>query len=281
MAITSSTDIANLALDLIGAKQITSITADSVKEDQVCNRWYDRCRDRLLRKFPWTFAREVRPLVLSAGFYEYYDKFGGTAPAITGITKANPAVVSATSHGLATGDYCELREVGGMTELLETAFQATYVDANSFSLTGINSTNLTTYTSGGSVYRVHPNFAWREGYAYDLPSDYLGVVTLLDRESDFEVFGGRIYTTVEDATLVYTKQVTDVTSFDELFVDLLAADLARKICTPIVGAKAGDALLDRLERGYIIRRDEAYLVHQLELRIDDEEDDPWVTARSS
>lgn len=60
MTITSSTDICNLALDLLSAGTITDISGDSPTEEQ-CARWYPITRQKLLREHPWNFAtkREI------------------------------------------------------------------------------------------------------------------------------------------------------------------------------------------------------------------------------
>lgn len=68
---------------------------------------------------------------------------------ITAITKANPAQVTQTAHGRTTGDYVELSNVGGMTQVNGFFGTITVVDANHYTLDGIDSTAFTTYTSGG------------------------------------------------------------------------------------------------------------------------------------
>jgi hypothetical protein len=75
--------------------------------------------------------------------------------AITNVTKANPAVVTSTSHGYSDGDIITIDGVVGMTELNGRAFvvsgaSGSPLSPNSFKLTGVNSTNYTTYTSGGT-----------------------------------------------------------------------------------------------------------------------------------
>ncbi len=72
---------------------------------------------------------------------------------ITGITKANPAVVTSTSHGLSNGDVVRIRDVAGMTEVNGHTFTIANVAANTFELSGTNSTSYTTYTSGGYAYK--------------------------------------------------------------------------------------------------------------------------------
>lgn len=76
---------------------------------------------------------------------------------ITGISKANPAVVTCPSHGFTTGMRVRITDVAGMTEVNLMNFTITVIDANSFSLDGIDSTSYTTYTSGGSALTYRSN----------------------------------------------------------------------------------------------------------------------------
>lgn len=73
------------------------------------------------------------------------------AKTITGISKANPAVVTSSTHGLAVGAVVVITGVVGMTEINGMAGVVTAQDTNTFTLGGIDSTNFTTYTSGGSA----------------------------------------------------------------------------------------------------------------------------------
>lgn len=77
-----------------------------------------------------------------------------TAVNITGITKANPAVVTAAAHGFSNGDVVLIQSVGGMTELNNRHFTVANVTANTFELSGINSSSYTTYTSGGTAAEI-------------------------------------------------------------------------------------------------------------------------------
>ncbi len=74
---------------------------------------------------------------------------------ITGITQANPAVVTVSApHGLSTGDEVRIEGVVGMTEVNDRDFVITVVDADEFSLDGEDSTAHTAYTSGGNAFLV-------------------------------------------------------------------------------------------------------------------------------
>lgn len=83
----------------------------------------------------------------------------GTVPAttaknISGITKANPGVVTAVAHGLSNGDSLYMSDVLGMTQVNNLFFTAAGVTANTFQLSGVNTTGYSTYTSGGHVIIV-------------------------------------------------------------------------------------------------------------------------------
>lgn len=72
----------------------------------------------------------------------------------TAITKANPAVVTIVGHGYNNGDRVYATGVGGMTELNNREFTVANKTANTFELSGINSTSYTTFTSGGSIKKI-------------------------------------------------------------------------------------------------------------------------------
>ena len=77
---------------------------------------------------------------------------------ITGITKANPAVVTYSgSDTYANGDRVLINGVVGMTQVnnREFAVAGVNVGANTFELSGVNSTNYSTYASGGTVAEIY------------------------------------------------------------------------------------------------------------------------------
>ena len=80
--------------------------------------------------------------------------------AITGVTQANPAVVTSNAHGYSNGDEIEIFNVQGMTELNTRRFLVSGATANTFALqdkfgTNIDSTNYTAYTSGGNASKIY------------------------------------------------------------------------------------------------------------------------------
>lgn len=77
------------------------------------------------------------------------------ADAITGITQANPAVVTAAGHGYSNGDEVLITGVVGMTQVNNRTFVVAGVTANTFQLKDVDSTGYTAYSSGGSSFRTH------------------------------------------------------------------------------------------------------------------------------
>ena len=97
-----------------------------------------------------------------------------TQATISGATKANPCVITATAHGFATGDTVTISAVVGMTQLNTNRYIITVIDANSFSLkdlfgNAVNSSAFGTYVSGGIANKISTN-ATPPGNEYDIGS---------------------------------------------------------------------------------------------------------------
>lgn len=109
------------------------------------------------------------------------DTGGGTYAANlspTAITAANPAVVTAASHGLWTGDRVFLTGVAGMTELNGRTFTIDVLDENRFALRDEDARDHTAYSSGGTIYSGV--FEWVMNIA---DNAIIGSVSTGDRET--------------------------------------------------------------------------------------------------
>jgi hypothetical protein len=78
---------------------------------------------------------------------------------ITGITKANPCVVTSAAHGFSNGDKVLITDVLGMSDVNSNTYLIANVAANTFQLhdledNAINSTAFNTYVSGGEVRKL-------------------------------------------------------------------------------------------------------------------------------
>jgi hypothetical protein len=72
----------------------------------------------------------------------------GTATAITGITNANPGVVTSAGHGLTDGDVVKLAISDGMVELNEQVVRIANSATDTFELEGIDTTDFGTFAAG-------------------------------------------------------------------------------------------------------------------------------------
>lgn len=108
---------------------------------------------------PFEFS-DVQAYILEFGdqYIRFYRNGGRVLESnltITNITQANPAVVTSAGHGYSNGDYVYIADGGGMTELDGRYFTVAGVTANTFQLSGVDSTGYTAYSTGGTVARVY------------------------------------------------------------------------------------------------------------------------------
>jgi len=110
------------------------------------------------RLIPFEFNDEQAYVIELGNNYMRFFKDQGqiteATKSISAITKANPAVVTATSHGYSNGDHVWINDVVGMTEVNARRYTIANVTTHTFELSGVNSTNYTTYTSGGTAAKV-------------------------------------------------------------------------------------------------------------------------------
>lgn len=92
---------------------------------------------------------------LTIRFYANGGAVLETLKVITAITAAFPAVVTSAAHGYANGDSVYIASVVGMTAVNGGAYTVSNVTANTFELSGFNSSLLAPYVSGGTVGRVY------------------------------------------------------------------------------------------------------------------------------
>jgi Flp pilus assembly protein TadG len=101
----------------------------------------------------------IAPYSMAVNAGSYADQARGSLAAgvaITGASRTNPVVVTAPGHPYANGDVVYITAVGGMTQLNNKTFTVTNKTAGGFALSGVNGTNYSNYTSGGSVWCTTP-----------------------------------------------------------------------------------------------------------------------------
>lgn len=102
-------------------------------------------------------------------FYNLWPRFptkfqeGGTTltGTITGIAQpTNPTQITSVNHNLTTGAVVTITGVGGMTQLNGNSYTITVIDANTFSLNGIDNTPYGGYTGGGTWTSTSQTFSF-------------------------------------------------------------------------------------------------------------------------
>lgn len=117
-----------------------------------------------VRFLPFSFSRDQSYIIeatpLKFRFFRGRSPVAESAKSVSGVTQANPAVVTSTAHGYQNGDEVIIEQVGGMVELNNRRALVANRTANTFQLTdldgnNINSTGYGAYTTGGTLRRVY------------------------------------------------------------------------------------------------------------------------------
>ena len=96
---------------------------------------------------------------------------------ITGVTGADPAVVTSASHGLSNGQVVRIDGVVGMTEINDRLFTTANVDTNTFQLTSEDSSGYTSYSSAGTWSKATAGVSVTTTYFTNGDTDATGALT--------------------------------------------------------------------------------------------------------
>ena len=94
------------------------------------------------------------------------------AKTITAITRANPAVVTANSHGYENNDVIYISNVVGMVEVNGNTYTVANKTTNTFELSGTDSSAYTVYASAGTSHKV-VNFVFPSALPTDTNAKFL------------------------------------------------------------------------------------------------------------
>jgi len=116
------------------------------------------------RLIPFEFSTTQTYVLELGNEYMRFYKDGGIITegnkTITAITKANPAVVTSSSHGYSNGDYVIISSVAGMNQVNGRTFKVANKTTNTFELQDVDANNIDssdyqTYTSGGVANKIY------------------------------------------------------------------------------------------------------------------------------
>lgn len=118
----------------------------------------------IVRLIPFSFNTEQNYVLEFGETYMRVLKDGGhvleTAKAVSGVTQADPVVVTTATHSYSNGDEVFISDVVGMTQLNGNRYTIANITATTFELTDqvtgvdIDGTGFTAYSSGGESKRV-------------------------------------------------------------------------------------------------------------------------------
>lgn len=244
--VTSLVDVCKLAMVAIGADpakvvDVSTISTSSSKEDQLCNLVVTTARRAVLEdaKGNWQFAKRFQQLTYADG----YSESGYDSVAISGITQADPCVITAAAHGFLNGQLVVIEDVAGMTELNGRIVRVANKNAGDFECYDLNSVKFAAYTSGGTVRRYEPVSDYQNGYAYRVPTDLLKPVALIP-SGQFEIVGAgdesRLLCMHESPVLEYVCDYDTVASMPDHFIRTWAARIAAMV-GPALNKKGASA----------------------------------------
>lgn len=129
--------------------------------------------------------------------------------AVTGATKANPCVITSSNHGLANGNSVTFYNVGGMTQLNGNNYTVANVTANTFELSGINSTSYGTYTSGGTLKNRSTHVIRGTNHfisaLYGVSPDGTAAITLAKNAASNEIYVHANQTLIDNSTVTSNR----------------------------------------------------------------------------
>lgn len=226
-----------LGADPAAISNVTTTTSTSSKEDTLCNVVYDTCRKAVLEDHNWPFAKKHQQLSLDDGTADSDYNTTDNIKTITGITAADPVVVTAAAHGFSDGWLVRIYDVIGMTEINGMVVRVANKDTNTFECYGLNGSKFTAYSSGGYCVRYEALGDYQCGYVYRVPSDMLRPVAMLPDNPQFEIVGSgddrRILCAQSGAVLEYIADLSTVSDMPNNFARCWAARIAMELANPL------------------------------------------------
>jgi len=234
---TSSLEICNIALLKIGADSITALS-DANKRARLCTLLYDFMRKKLLRAHPWNFAIKR----------SFLQKVTDTS---TSVNDGTDIFTSAAALNSVTGDTATVTLTSGTIPsgisedstyyIIKTgtsAFKLAETQASALADTAIDIT-------ANGVFNISLNIGAPFGYSqkFTLPTDYIRAVKEEDKNREWKKEGSFILSNDSDFNLEYIYNVTDTTTFDPSFDELLAHLIAIELAFPL---NQSQTLKDRL-----------------------------------
>ena len=169
------------------------------------------------------------------GRFSDYQTGDLVAKTITGVTKANPGVVTCAGHGYTNGQVVKFGGVGGMTELNGNTYTVANATTDTFELSGTNTTGFTTFTSGGFVWRLVAYSFVNVNMVQSSAFSQLGGNGIVVRGGVQNIyFDGYTYSLDKAGLLIYTRNAIDTRRPNDLTFMAVVEGTNLKSCIEIV-----------------------------------------------
>jgi hypothetical protein len=236
----TETEIANLAISLIGGKSLTALLTDNTPQAVTCRKWFDPARDEALASHPWNFATK-----------RWRNEIAWTALSGVALADNGSGLIRVThnTHSMQTGDRIHMRNVQGVPAANGTWY-ITRITQHTFDLQ--DSVFSGSHTSGTGEWILAPLFGW--DYQHTLPADCLRVVNVNGFEANendsvpYAVELGKLLTNEDIVTLRYVYKNETQTEWSQHFINAFALLLASYIAQDLTGPSGTAELRGRFEQ---------------------------------
>ena len=258
---TTKLNICNLALSLIGAKNITlaELTTPVSEESKRIEAVYAYIRDEVLMEHPWSFAQK-RAVLVDMTRTEQDDWATATVYAVDDIVydptnaKYYKCLVAHTAAAKFATDLTAVNWILYTDWVTSTV----YAKGDKVYNAGIEYACLVNHTSGTfatdltSVYWVATELIVDMDdeitAVFYLPTDFLKITRISDEDAVYELLGNRLLADTDSLSVKYTYQNDDPTLYSGMFATALATRLAAEICFNLTqSANKAEKVLEKYE----------------------------------
>ena len=142
-----------------------------------------------------------------------------TSGVITGIAQpTNPTQITSINHNLTTGAIITISNVVGMVQLNGLNFTITFIDANTFSLNGIDNTAYGAYVSGGTWVASSTTFSFNlfNQFVNPFPQPNFGILSTSIVIGGIDINGNPIRVTDDGGAVVNSFGIGSNTTMGQL-----------------------------------------------------------------
>lgn len=251
--------IANLALSLIGAKNLQAYGETITEEGKRINATYSFIRDEVLMEFPWTFA-QTRLELVNMTREDQDDWVTATAYAIDDIVLSSTGYYYKCLVAHTSGVFATDLAAGDWVLYTTWVTGTVYAKGEYVYDSGVHYACLVNHTAAAlfatdlaSVYWVATELITDMDddmvAIYYLPTDFLKMTKISDTDAIYEIVGNRLYSDTASLKIRYTYSNDNPTLYSPMFVTALSSRLAHEICFNITeSVTKADAIYNRYEK---------------------------------